>query len=42
MNKFINTNAGLIFVLLVLICAAGVEQMTADKYMEQKHECSTR
>lgn len=33
--KFINTNIGLIFVLTILICAAGIEQMEFEEFTEQ-------
>lgn len=40
--NFINTNIGLIFVLLILICAVGIEQMEFEEYVKEKsYECST-
>lgn len=35
MKAFINTNHGLIFVLLLLICAAGMESKMADDFDQQ-------
>lgn len=36
MNKFINSNIGLLFVLTMLVCAAGVEQMEFEKQVGSK------
>lgn len=38
MNKFINTNIGLLFALVILICAAGVSEMTDEYQFSPKEQ----